>query len=245
MIPHGVILKRHPAPGAAADTLGTEAFWAEPLHQMYAQMPFSGLFRGLEINVWHERNTTLEAITGPSLLDYDPATPGDQRAVGLHWPGTSRIDLLVTASWPPDRARGVLSHEFGHWYQHACGLKLANAESTPARRALRSWWDAYRPQKGHNTYEDWAECYRFYCGDDRTRNTFSDGVKGPYSPQHQAFMRGAYWFSFIQDNVVDFEAGPFYLIWRQELPWWRSEWRYLDTQSFTLYAWRNNTWTRI
>lgn len=250
MMPHGVTLIRHAAPGVVhPDTLGTEANWAQPIHQLYAQMPFPGLFRGLQLNVWDERNSTLQQVaasqSAPSLLDYDLSQPGSQRAVGLHWPGQARIDLLVTASWTPTHARRVLSHEFGHYYQHACGLRLTGTESTPARRALASLWHAFRPEQGHNTFEDWAEVYRAVAGCNETRGTYSDGKQASLPGTMRSLIRCAYWFSRIQDTVSDVELGDFYLIWRQELPWFRSEWRYLNTDNFTLYAWRNAAWQQI
>jgi hypothetical protein len=61
----------------------------------------------------------------------------------------------------------------------------------------------------------------------------------------RSFMRGAYWFSHVSPVVVDFSVGDFYIMWRQEIGWFSSEWRYLNTNNFTLYAWRNNQWLQI
>jgi hypothetical protein len=246
MIPHGVALNRYPAAGQVhPDTLGSEQFWAAPLHQLYAQMPYPGLFNGLELNIWHDLNPVIMAAPSPTLLDYDPATPGAQRAVGLHWPTLKRIDLLVSDTWTPDKARNVLAHEFGHRYQHACGLSLYTPETTHARRALRLWWDSNRPRQGHNTAEDWAEVYRAVCGCDNTRGTYSNGAPAGLSLQMRSFIRGAYYFSHVSPVLADFSVGDFFIQWRQEIGWFSSEWRYLNTNNFTLYAWRNNQWLQI
>ena len=250
MMPHGVALHRYPAPGQVhPDTLGSEQFWAAPVHQMYAQMPYGGLFNALELNIWHDKNTTLEAIAAaqsePSVLDYDLSTPGNQRAAGLHWPTLKRIDQLVSDTMTPDKARNAFSHEFGHRYQHACGLSLYTPETSHARRALRLWWDTNRPRQGHNSGEDWAEVYRAACGCDNTRGTYSNGAPAGLSLQMRSFIRGAYYFSHVTPVIADFSVGDFFIQWRQEQGWFTSEWRYLNTNNFTLYAWRNGAWIRI
>lgn len=245
-IAHGVTLNRYPALTVPIDSMGTVEFWNVPIHQIYAQMPYKALFNGLDKNIWDEKNNTLEQVKAqqkePCLLDYDINTPGNQRAVGLHWSNQNRIDLLVAANWSLIKARAVFSHEFGHRYQHMCRLLLMGTETSSARRALRTLWDTLRPHQGHNTWEDWAEVCRAVFGSDEARGTFSDGKPANISGKLRSLIRGAFWFSFIKEDVTDVQLGDFYIQWKHWTSWVTYEYRYFNTENFTQYIWQNGQW---
>lgn len=199
------------------DELGTTAYWQQPLDQLYAQMPFRGLFEKLKLNIWHmdHGELTWRVEHGQwCLKDYDTSKPGYQVADGLT---ASEIDLAVFPDgWRPEdtnqarplpasalsHARKALSHEFGHWHQGQCRY----GQSDPIAQKITQWWQANRPHQAGNEYEDWAECYRATHGADECRGFFSDNKPFNPSPELYAFLRCAYW---LQGNLAGKQIANF------------------------------------
>ena len=175
-ITHGVILARYPMLGMAPETCGTVQHWETAIHQLYARMPFAGVFKGLCIEIWDG-----------SRSDQPAELPGN---AGLHYPGQRRIVLAVNSP-SPAIARQTLAHEVGQYYQSECGWN----KTDDVRIKLKAAWESLRPRQGHNSAEDWAEVYRATHGHDEVRGRYSDGKAAEISAPLFALMNCAYWLA--------------------------------------------------
>ena len=269
-LPHGAMLERKT--GGHINELGSLAFWAQALHELYAQMPFKPLFDRLLIIVWHMNHPDLDAMRKKqiaNLEDYDPKKPHCQVARGLfhswhpNYPGKLVIEIgMFPSVWNEDTTgwdaidpgqlaigRSVLSHEMGHLYGHMSGY----GKPTSINYHMEQVWAQYRPKQGHNEYEDWAEVYRAVCGAKDAIGTFSDGKN--YIPPHQlhTLMKTAYWLhAALKDKAIAkfdcISAHENYAQWAERsghwwFPFYKDSWRKIATD-WTLYEWILSEWSR-
>jgi hypothetical protein len=238
-IAHGATLNRYPI-DSNPDSVGTVQLWERPVHEIYAALPFAGLFRGLTVEALH-----IDRPEAEPLRNYS--------AVGLSWPGQRRIQFSVHATRPPELAALTFAHEFGHFHQHECRLKLSSPEPDDITREIRRIWDARRPGQGHNTAEDWAEVFRAVAGCDQTRGTYSDNKRAALAPELVSLMRCAYWLSLtLQGQRVESlqpgQGGCLYRL-RTSAGWlgfgdvWR--WRWIDAITFRSQEWDGQKWILI
>lgn len=232
-IAHGVTLNRYPLDGNP-DSVGTHELWARPVHEIYAQMPFPTLFNGLTVEAIHR-----DTPRGAELKK--------RNAVGLAWSGGLRlIQFSVYDGRPPETAVLTFSHEFGHFYQWECRLKLDSDEMDDITRHLRAHWDAMKPGQGHNDKEDWAEVCRAVFGCNRTRGTYSNDAPASIRPELRSLIRCAYWLSLTLaskkvHSIIPQANGVMYQAWLND--GWR--WRWLDASSFRSQEWTGTQWIQI
>lgn len=240
-IAHGVRLNRYPIDGNP-DSVGTHELWARPIHEIYAQMPFPTLFNGLTVEVAH-----IDTAVGAELKA--------RNAAGLAWGWLRKIQFSVHANRPPEKAVLTFSHEFGHFYQWECRLKLDSEEADEITRHIRFHWDAMKPGQGHNDKEDWAEVCRAVFGCNRTRGTYSDDEPAKISSELRSLIRCAYWLSLSLaskpvSNISPRDGGVMYCVWDEsklpdadEKEGWR--WRWLNENSFRSQEWTGKQWIQI
>jgi len=256
---YGVTLIRWPI--SAADTLQPPAFWQTSLHQLYAQLPFPGLWEPLELNVCHMDHPQLDRFVAerrPCLEDYDPATPGAQVAAGLQalnwiWIGVFPPGWTAGVHTGPERAvslahcqaaRKVLAHEAGHYYFGRCRYGHA-ADDDVSRRATAAF-RLLRPQQTANEYEDAAETYRAICGDDETRGTFSDGKAFTPRPELRSLVRCLYWLTASLKGcwVASLEPKADW-VWFQVWIGTSWRWRCVHATTYEQQEWNGSAWVRI
>ena len=213
---YGVLLTRY-AVGDDPNVCGQVGFWQSAVNQLYAQMPFPGLFKPLKLNIWHMDHPEQDrrfANKQYCLADYDPNTPGAQTADGLTG---GEMDLaLFPDGWTLDysgpfrpipdsalyHARKAMAHEFGHWHQWQCRYGAADDVS----KWIAQRWREMRPCQAANEYEDWAEVYRALFGTDECRGYYSDGKPVSVSGELKALLQCAYW---LQGNLQNLKVTAF------------------------------------
>lgn len=241
-IAHNVTLNRYPL-NSNPDSVGTIALWERPVHEIYAQMPFRGLFSGLTVESIH-----IDTPEGAGLKE--------RNAAGLAWSGGMRlIQFSVSPTRIPEQAVLTFSHEFGHFYQFECRLDLYGSEADDITRKIREQWDLLRPQQGHNAREDWAEVCRAVFGADAVRGTYSDNKRAEISPQLRSLIRCAYWLSLslrgaFVNKITPLTNGVQYCVWDEsKLPdvsagkGWR--WRWISEKTFQSQEWDGKNWRLV
>lgn len=232
-IAHNVTLNRYPLDGNP-DSVGTVALWERPVHEIYAQMPFPTLFSGLTVEAIH-----VDTPQGAELKR--------RNAAGLAWSGGLRlIQFSVSPTRTPETAVLTFAHEFGHFYQFECGLKLDSNETTQINAHIRTHWDAMKPGQGHNDKEDWAEVCRAVFGCNRTRGTYSNDAPASIRPELRSLIRCAYWLSLTLasksvHSITPKAGGVMYQALLND--GWR--WRWIDANSFRSQEWTGTQWIQI
>lgn len=240
------------------DELGSPAFWQVEWDQLYAQMPFPTLHGNTRFEVWHMNHPDLaKAINKPNLLDYDTVKDGCQVAAGLYLGGQKRLQIGVFPdNWQSNqtspstiteanraKAKGVLSHEFGHLYADQCGLfsnrNQISAELTRCFRALR-------PRQTENEHEDFAEVYRAVCGVDSARGYFSDNKRAVMYPELMTLIRAAFWLSgnLANQSISDLAFTGDYATWSTS-GWWLSKTYYrVHAKTYQWERWTGSAWVK-
>lgn len=241
------------------DELGTATYWRDAVNNLGNQMPFGDYWRNLRLHIWHMDHPDLRLASAPPLLDADPATPGYQCLSGVHTdPGVIHLPVFPNG-FDPARPTGkpltetnrlatrqVFSHEAGHMYSHFVGY--ARSGKTVWAEITRHF-DSKRPYKGHNKYEDWAECYRYFHGADDVRGTFSDGTRFNPSAELVTLFKAAYWLSVVcaSSIVQNMSISPGWVQWYQPAGFLSpAQFRALaiDQGEYHEYVHRNNRWER-
>lgn len=225
-IAHGVTLARFPMLGGNPDSCGTVAHWETAVNQLFAQMPFRGLFNGLRLEIWDRTRADQPAELNGNA--------------GLHYPGQRRIALAVNTPTPAI-ARQTLAHEFGHFYQSECGW----LKTDPIRQKLKSTWEAMRPHQGHNSAEDWAEVYRATHGHDEVRGRYSDGKTAEIPATLYSLINCAYWLAGNAANIPVNDLNPISngVMFQAQYPtgW---HWRFISNR-WQLQQYENGKWILI
>lgn len=194
------------AAGLPVYAVGTVEFWSQPVHEMYPQHPFKAFWAKLILNARHADSPAVQAELDQGIAneaDYDLKKPGCQRAAGLYKGLDLGIFIPVVPSYDGDkprqiyepdriRARGVVSHETGHFHDDMCGAWTNRDDVT---RLITARFLELRPGQGQNEVEDWAEVFRAVMGTNDTRGTYSDGNPANISPELRALMRCGYWLA--------------------------------------------------
>lgn len=232
-IAHNVILNRYPLDNNS-DSVGTVVQWEKPIHDIYAQMPFPSLFSGLTVEAIHR-----DTPQGAELKN--------RNAAGLAWSGGLRlIQFSVHENRTPEQAVLTLSHEFGHFYQFECRLKLDSSETDQITALIAEQWNTLRPFQTQATKEDWAEVCRAVFGADAVRGTYSDGKRASISTELRSLVRCAYWLSLVLKGLHVYKIKPTasgvqYCAWLNN--GWR--WRWISQTDFQSKEWNGKEWIAI
>lgn len=254
------LIRNHVGPDP--NECGSKDFWQSPLNGLFAQMRFPGLHAKLKLSATHMDHSSQDIMTAnrqPCLQDYDPNTPGYQVAAGLYTGAGNLAIGLFPANWTPEyagplrpltdaarsAARGVLSHEFGHFY--ADMSRYARNEDDISRLNTARFREL-RPHQaaGDNEHEDLAETYRLICGADGDRGTFSDGKAFNPSPELRSTIRCLYWLACnLQGawvcSLVPQAGGVMYQVWLG-LGW---KWRWVSADDWHSQEWDGQQWKKI
>ena len=245
-----VILKRFYI-GDDPNSVGTVDFWKYAIMQLYDQMPFPTLWKGIEMEIWDMNCPDLINSTKATLLDYDLSQSGNQSAVGLYF-GNKRLALGIYHNIDRiygdhlDYSRQALPHEFGHLYADMCGFTkdISNIE-----KELTQQFRNLRPHQSENEHEDYAETYRAILGTDVVRNKFSDGKIYYYNPTIKTLLKCSYWLSQnLKDKFIsDFTLFDGWCRWTQyERSWWNTITTYYAlTENWDQFKWDGSTWHMI
>ncbi|PKL79073.1 MAG: hypothetical protein CVV27_02400 [Candidatus Melainabacteria bacterium HGW-Melainabacteria-1] len=258
----GTLVRKHVGP--SPDELGAPAFWAEPIHQMYAQHPFQAYQQGRRITAWHMDHPELDSMTAAkiaNLQDFDPNVPGCQVAAGLCWPDppeSKGIEMGVfPAGWQPEYtgparyiseqarrdARKTYSHEEGHRY---FGKSRTWRNEDDISRLSTQRFLELRPRQAGSEFEDAAEVYRAVMGSDECRGYYSDGTTASISPELRSLVRCLFWLSANLKgawvaSLVPGPAGCMYQLW-VGFGW---EWRWVSASDWHTEKWTGSAWVRI
>lgn len=268
-MPHGVTLIYKYMNNIAE--LGHPGLYEDIIHQLYAQMPFSGVFQNVVLIVWHMHHPELDDLRRRKIAcpeDYDVSDDDCDLARGLFsayhpdypgklvvevalFPDNYHIDKTSPDPIPPSEieiALRVISHEWGHLVAYLHGYR----KNTSINNLSRSFWLNRRPGQGHNEHEDFAEVYGACCGADNFRGAFSDFKA--YNPPHdiKTYMKTAYWLgvALSNKNVVkmDFKdsSSVDYVQWAERSfswlpPFYSDKWRRID-QKWRVGEWSGGQW---
>lgn len=255
---HGLTLNRYPGT-LVPDAVGTPQFWQTFLDQLFDQMPFRDLFDALEVDVYHmdcPEQAELVAKKQMCLKDLYADQAGYQRGAGLYsqkeigiavYP-TNYTDTYVGPSRAITEAnrlgaKGVLSHEFGHYYFDQSRYCYNTDDIS---RLTTQQINALAPKQADNIHENMAEHYRAICGIDSDRNTYSDGKTAVHPPEFKALVRTLYWLNgnfrgaWIS-NVTPKPEGVQFCVWIG-FGW---EWRFVMASNWQHYKYTSSGWQTI
>lgn len=251
----GVTLERYPGT-LPADSLGDLNSFKVPMRQLYDRMPFPALHDDLTLRAFHmdcEEQDLFVEQKRSCLKDIYPDQAGYQGGAGLYLQKVIDLAFRPNNYTPdyegPSRAlteqnridgRGVLSHEFGHYYFDASRYEYNNDDIS---KRLTAAFNAIRPYQAQNNYEDAAEVYRAICGDNTVIGTFSDKKPFAPSPELKSLVRCLYFLAANYkgcwvSNVTPKSDGVMFCVF-VGLGW---EWRYVMEANWSQYKWNGSTW---
>lgn len=237
-----------------ADEVGTLEAWSAKLWQLFNQNPFKEYWAGFVI-----RACNLAAPETPQeLIDYDKNTPGFQVADGLDpWGKEVWISFYPPGYNPAlpnqnteipsavrEKRMNAVDHELGHQHDQYTLFERGNfmAVGTQISKDINRLISDLLPGQGHNTAEDYAECYRCLMGSDAVRGTFSDGKQWS-NDTLRGLMRGSWYVQQVLKNKMynNLSAYHGYIQWSVPVLWWQ-EWQRLNTNTWQMQKYTNNGW---
>jgi hypothetical protein len=243
-----------------ADELGTRNFWNGLLWELWQQMNFTGVYKGLRLCIYHmdhPEQTKRVAEKRICLKDLVPSTPAYEGGAGLYeWSGELGVavypdnytDVYSGPARPitagnVSRASGVISHEFGHNY---FARSRYGENSDDVARLQTANYNKYRSFQADNVHENGAEDFKVICGTVAQRGKFSDGKAYTPSPELYATIRCLFWLagnlkSAWVPNLKPINGGVMYQAWFGL----GFEWRFVSAYDFKQQKYNGSTWVNI